>query len=175
MSKAHTQAQRSVAQLANEAVAAKALRDALATVTDDETAIRDTIEGETSLHETIERVMELIRNSEILISGIDRMQETLDARKKRLKDRLAYYRAAVEQAMVIGEITSLELADATVSVRRVSPALEIIEESKIPAAFWKPQDPTLDRPAVTKALKDGQDVPGATLGYGGITLSIRRA
>lgn len=168
-------AQRSTRNLANEAAAATALRDTLAKITDDPEAIRDTIEGETGLHEAISRVMELIREDEILTSGIDRMQETLSARKERLKDRIGFYRAAVEQAMTIGEIPSLTLPDATVTVRRVPAALEIVNESEIPAAYWQPQDPKLDRKAVTDALKAGQEVPGATLGNGGITLSIRRA
>jgi len=161
--------------LANEAAAAKALRDTLATITTDADTIRDTIEGETSLHETITHVMALIRDDEMLVDGIDRMQEALAARKKRLQDRIGYYRAAIEQAMTIGEIQTMELPDATVTVRRVAPALEVIEESKIPAAFFTPQDPKLNRKAVTDALKAGQPVPGATLGNGGITLSIRRA
>lgn len=168
-------AQKSTQQLANEVAAAASLRDALKTVTDDADTIRDTIEGETSLHECIAKVMALIGDDEILITGIERMQETLGARKKRLEDRVDYYRAAIEQAMQIGDIPTLELPDATVTVRRVPPALEVVDESRIPAKFWIAQDPKLDRKALAAALKNREEVPGATLGNGGITLSIRRA
>lgn len=167
--------QRSAQQLANEVAAAKALREALRTITDDGEAVRDTIEGETDLHEAIAGVMGWLRNDEILITGIDRMVEALGARKERLKNRIGYYRAAIEQAMTIGEIQTFELPDATLTVRRVSAKLEIVKESEIPAAYWKAQDPTLDRKAVTDALKAGEAVPGAVLGNGGITLSVRRA
>lgn len=172
---ARTAPQRSAQQLANEVAAAKALRDSLRAITDDDETVRDTIEGETNLHEAIAGVMGWLRNDEILITGIDRMQETLSARKERLKNRIGYYRAAIEQAMTIGELSTLELPDATLSVRRVAPKLEIVKESDIPAAYWKPQDPALDRKALADALKAGEAVPGAMLGNGGITLSVRRA
>lgn len=167
--------QKSAQQLANEVAAAKALRDTLAALTSDPETIRDTIEGETSLHEAIGAVMEFVRDDEILVSGIDRMQETLSARKERVKNRISFYRSAIEQAMLIGEIPALELPDATISVRRVAPGLEIIEESKIPANYWKPQDPKLDRKAVSDALKSGLQVPGCILDNGGVTLAIRRS
>jgi hypothetical protein len=166
---------RATQNLANETAAASALRDTIAKLTDDGETIRDTIEGETGLHEAISKVMGFIRDDEMLIVGIDRMLEALSARKTRLQDRVGYYRAAIEQAMTIGEIQTMELPDATVTVRRVQPKLEVVDESAIPAAFWTPQDPKLDRKAVTDALKAGQEVPGATLGNGGITLSIRRS
>ena len=46
-------------------------------------------------------------------------------------------------------------------------------EALIPAKFWKPQDPKLDRAAVAEALKAGETVPGASLSNGGLSLSIR--
>lgn len=167
--------QRRAADLANEAAAAKALKDSLASLNLDDDTLRDTIEGETNLHEAISAVMGLIRDDEILISGIDRMQEALAARKTRLEDRIEYYRAAVLQAMTIGEIPSLELPDATISARRVPPKLEVVDEAAVPAAFWVAQDPRLDRKALGDALKRGETVPGVTLGNGGISLTIRRA
>jgi hypothetical protein len=167
-------ARKAAQNLANESAAAQALRETIAKLTDDGETIRDTIEGETGLHEAVGKVMAFVRDDEILIAGIDRMVETLVARKKRLEDRVGFYRSAIEQAMVIGEIQTMELPDATVTVRRVAPKLEVVDESAIPAGFWRPQDPKLDRKAVTDALKAGQDVPGAALGNGGITLSIRR-
>jgi len=53
------------------------------------------------------------------------------------------------------------------------PKTIIADEALIPARFWKPSDPKLDRAAVSAALKAGEIVPGATLGNGGFTLSVR--
>jgi hypothetical protein len=168
-------ARKATQNLANEAAAAQALRDSIASLNADADTIRDTIEGETGLHEAISRVMGFIQEDHILIAGIEQMIQTLAARRDRLSDRVDFYRAAIEQAMTIGEIQTMELPDATVTVRRVAPKLEVVDESAIPAVFWTPQDPKLDRKAVTDALKAGNEVPGAMLGNGGITLFIRRS
>lgn len=160
--------------LSKEVAAANALKEALALETDDAEAIRDTIEGETNLHEAIAAVMAEIREDEMMATGIGVMIESLETRKKRLSDRIVFRRAAIERAMLIGEISSLTLPDATISLKRVPPKLEITDEARIPAKFWKPQDPKLDKAALKEALEDGEDVSGASLGNGGISLSVRR-
>lgn len=185
-----TEVQKSSQDLSREVAAAAALRQTLATMTDDADVIRDTIEGETNLHEAIARVMEFIRDDEILLTGIKSMQETLAARKDRIEKRMEFYRSAIEQALMIGQIQKLELADGTLSIRKVPAKLEVIQESEIPARFWVPSDPRLDRKALMDALKEytaelsaavaeGREPPpaiaGAKLGDEGITLSIRRA
>jgi hypothetical protein len=161
--------------LSKQTAAAKALRDTLATLAgDDPELIRDSIEGETDLHEAVAMVSGQIREDEILCLGLSGMIATLEARKHRLEERMGRCRAAIEQALLIGEVKTLALPDATISLKNVPPTVEIINESEIPSEFWKPRDPTLDRPAIKAALKDGRPVPGATLGNGSITISIRR-
>lgn len=162
-------------QISKEMRAAQALKESLLSVTDDTDALRDTIEGETDLHETIALVMAAIRETEILETGLDAMTKALDERAVRLSARRSRYRAAIEQAMTIGEIKTLELADATITLKRVPPKLEIVDEAQIPAEFFEAVDPKLSRKAVQDALKDGRTVPGAILGNGSVTLSIRRA
>lgn len=161
--------------LSKEIAAAKALRESIAAVIgDDEETVRDTIEGETGLHEAIASVMEAIREDQIMIEGLKAMISSLDERQSRLESRVARCRAAIEQAMQIGEIKTLPLPDATLTLKAVAPKLEILDEAKIPAQFWKPSDPKLDRKAVADALKAGAEVPGAMFGNGSITLQIRR-
>lgn len=162
-------------KLAKEAAAANALRKALRGMTDDDEAVRDTIEGETSLHDAIVAVMADIREDEILLAGATKMTEAIGSRMERFKARIARRRAAVEQAMQIGEIKSLELPDATITLKAVPAKIEIEDEAKIPSVYWKTPDPTLDRSALAAALKSKTEVPGARLGNGSITLQIRRA
>jgi hypothetical protein len=162
--------------ISKEIAAARALHEALALVVgDDIEALRDTIEGETNLHEAIKDVIGSIREDEILVAGLTTIITDLEQRKGRLSERIARKRAAIEQAMQIGELKKLELPDCTLSLKSVPPGLEITDEAKIPSKFWKPQDPKLDRNAVKTALKEGEEVPGATLGNGGISLQIRRS
>lgn len=162
--------------LSKEMAAARALRESIAVVLgDDADTLRDTIEGETGLHEAIAAVLGLMREDEILMIGLSGMMATLEARKHRLEERTKRCRAAIEQAMLIGELTRLDLPDASLTIKRVPPNVEIIDEAKVPAEFWKAQDPKLDKSALKAALKDGRAVEGATLGNGGITVQIRRS
>lgn len=160
--------------LAKEMAVVAALKEALALITDDKETIRDTIEGETSLHDTIAAVMDDIREDEILVAGIDTMTKTLVDRKQRIEDRIGWRRAAIERAMLIGELSSLQLPDATISLRQCPRKLEIVDEAKVPAKFWKAQDPVLDKAALKEALTAGEDIAGATLNNGGVSLTIRR-
>jgi hypothetical protein len=48
-----------------------------------------------------------------------------------------------------------------------------VDESHIPEAFWKPQQPKLDRRALLAALKAGEVIRGAALDNGGTALSVR--
>lgn len=162
--------------LAKQMAAAAALRESMAAVLgDDAETMRDTIEGETGLHEAIASVLGLMREDEILMLGLSGMIATLEGRKHRLEERTKRCRAAIEQAMSIGELTRLDLPDASLTLKRVPPNVEITDEAKVPAEFWKAQDPKLDRSALKAALKEGRAVEGATLGNGSITIQVRRS
>lgn len=163
-------------QIAKQIAAAKALRETLAiALGDDADTMRDMIEGETSLHEAIASVMASIREDEMMSVGIGVMMDDLKKRLVRLNERISRKRTAVEQAMIIGELRSLELPDATLTIKAVPPKLEIVDEASVPAKFWFSREPELDRKAIKAALKDGEAVPGATLGNGSVTLQIRRS
>lgn len=186
-----TVAQKTIFDLSKAKAAALVLRETLkVTFGEDKELIHDTIEGETPLHECIGQVMEMIRDDEMLLIGVEAMLETLSLRKDRFKKRIDSYKAAIEQAMLIGEIPKLELADATLSLRAVPPKVEITDEPLIPAAFWKQPEPSLDKTALLASLKEYRDakaaaeeagaeppdpIPGAELGAEGITLALRRA
>lgn len=162
-------------QLHREIKAAEAVKAALLNVTDDTDAIRDTLEGETSLHELVRAVLVSIEDDLTMVDGLTARLSDLRDRKQRFEDRIEAKRSLVEQAMRIAEIQTVETDVATVSTRTVAPSLALIaDESAIPSEFWTPQPPKLDKKALLAALKEGRDVPGATFTNGGTTISIRR-
>jgi hypothetical protein len=163
-----------VDRLQRETEAARILREQLADLMDgDEIAIRDTIEGETNLHELIASVAEDIATDEASVAGIKAHIETMKARKERLERRIEFRRSAILNAMSIGEVKKLELAIATLSRKPVPPKVQIVNEAEIPSQFWKRADPTLDKKAIADALKNNEQVPGATLSNGGETLAVK--
>jgi hypothetical protein len=162
--------------LQQEANAARALKDALAAIPnmDDET-VRDTIEGETSLHEAIAAVMADINEDEILCHGLAVMIKTMCDRQSRLLGRTEARRLAIQKAMEIGEIRTLATPSGTLSLRATPRGLDVTDEKAIPWDYYDPQEPKLNRKRLKDALKDGKEIPGCMLDNGGQTLSIRRA
>ena len=142
---------------------------------DDDQAQADAVEGETSLHEAIASGVARLAEVQTLQLGIDAMVEQLQERGSRFERQRDNIRTAICAAMEAANIKKLELPIATVSLRAVPPKAEIIDEAAIPAKFWKPQDPKLDRKAVLDALKAKETVPGATLSNGGLTISVKGA
>lgn len=160
--------------LERETDAARVLRDHLAEISgDDAELIRDMIEGETSIRELIDAAVEQIGRDRAAVMGIDAFMEQQANRKHRLERRQEAFRVAVRVAMEVAELSKHDLPIATVSRKPLGPKLVTTDEAAIPSAFWKPQPPKLDRKAVTDALKDKQQVPGAELSNGGETLQIR--
>lgn len=146
-------------------------------IEDDAELVADTIEGETNLLEAIDAALSEIDECEILIAGLDEKIKVFEARKKAQKDRTERIRALIEQALVTTEQTSLKLPTATLSLTKRAPGLVITNEADIPARFWIEQErpaPKLDKKALSEALKGNEDVPGATLDNGTLSLSVRR-
>lgn len=160
-----------------EAQAVAALQESLRQLghEGDEALLIDSIEGETSLLEAIDRLLLTVAEATGLAKGASEAAAALSARAARLERRAEAARAVIEQALMIAELEKLERPTATLTLTRRSTKLEVLEEADIPAAFWKAGDPKLDKKALLAALKDGCAVPGACLANGAPTLTIRSA
>jgi hypothetical protein len=87
----------------------------------------------------------------------------MKARLERLEERAKRKRQLVLRAMAEAQISKLAEADFTASLRTGAPTLDVVAEDKIPAAYWKPQPPKLDRQSILAALKTGAEVEGTCL------------
>lgn len=140
---------------------------------DDAQAKADAVEGETDLREAIATGLARIAEVEMLETGITEAMKNLKARADRLGDQKEALRTALTVALELAEVPSLETPLGTISLRSVPPKLEIVEEAEIPSKYWKPQEPKLDKAALTAALKSKDIVPGAKLDNGSVTVMIR--
>ncbi len=184
-----------------EATAAAALKEALGlTDADDMGLTLDTIEGETNFFEALDAALERIVTLEGLQAGLGAAIERLEARRTRMGATIKRARTALEQALNILEIEkALERPAATVGLKKNPPAVVVVEEADIPATYWKPGDPKLDRRALLAALKEREaafaaadkiedaaaraaafaaipePIPGATLSNAPMSLNLRIA
>lgn len=168
---------RSEDKIAREIEAAKALKIALGADAEDAELLRDMIEGETSLYEMIDGVVNLVREDDELLEGIAKREQDIKDRKERIRYRQAGRKAKIEQAMIILEARKLERPEATLSLSRRAAKLVITDESEVPTQFFKRQDPVLDKKGLAAALKalseTDEPIPGAVLEPSPDSLSIR--
>ena len=161
--------------LAHSLTAYRTIRDriiALDADIDDET-LSDTLEGVTDLHEVIAAVVRSALVDEALSKGLKGHIEVLQDRLERLSDRAKKRREIARDAMIEADVRKVAAPDFTVSVRSGSPALVVTDEGAIPAPYWLPRDPRLDRSGLLGDLKRGMTVTGVALSNPEPVLSVR--
>ena len=160
--------------LHNEAEAARNLLAQMAGIIgDDEDTKRDLVEGETDLRGAIAAAVQLIGEDKAAIAAIKEYAGKLGMRSDRLEKRIENTRTAIAVALDLAREKSIETPFGTVSLKNMPPSVIVTEEADIPSPFWKPQPNKLDKAAVLKALKAGEQVTGATLSNGGQTIAIK--
>jgi hypothetical protein len=130
-------------------------------------------EGETTLLEAIDFILEADLIDEALIQGLKTSKDTLAVRLHRLQERRASRRAILEQALFLLERKSLERPTATLTLSDRAPALVVEEEAQIPARFFDLK-PVLNRRLLKEALEAGDEIAGAKLSNGSVTITVRR-
>jgi hypothetical protein len=75
--------------------------------------------------------------------------------------------------MVEAGLKKITADDFTMSIRAGSPALIVVDEARIPAQYWEPREPRLNKLAILAELKGGGFVDGTALSNPQSTLSIR--
>jgi hypothetical protein len=139
----------------------------------DEETIQDTLEGITDLHEIIASVIRSALVDDALHQGLRCRLAEMKERLSRLELRASKKRQLALGAMTEVGLTKLEQPDFTASARAGSPSIVIIAENTIPAVYWLPQPPKLDRQTILGELKRGAIVPGAELSNPPPVLMVR--
>jgi hypothetical protein len=139
----------------------------------DEETLLDTLEGMTNLHEMIAAVVRSRLDDLAFASAVRARISDMQARLARFEERADKKKEVITHVMDRAALKKITEADFTLSLRPTGPPLVIVDEKQIPDDFWRPQPAKLDRTGLTAALKTGKDVPGAMLGNGGVTISVR--
>jgi hypothetical protein len=133
----------------------------------------DTLEGITDLHEMIGAIIRSALVDDALQCGLRTRLEDMRHRLTRLEERGAKKRQLALEAMCEVGLKKLEQPDFTASARAGLPPLTVVSESSVPANYWIPQPPKLDRQALLADLKRGAEIAGAQLGNPKPTLAVR--
>jgi len=139
----------------------------------DEQALRDTLEGISDLPEALAAAVRNYLGDLALAAALGMRISDMQERLNRFEARAERIRALLTQVMERAQINKLQEPDFTVSLRAIPPGLVVCNETDIPQDFWKPQPAKLDKKGLLAALGSGQVIPGASLGNGGTTISVR--
>jgi len=133
----------------------------------------DTLEGATDLHEALIDVAKEVMEREAANVGLSSLIADLQDRKRRNESTADALRTIILQAMDTAGIPQIKSDFCTLSKRDTKGKLVVVDEALIPAKFFVPQEPVLDKKALSAALEAKEEVAGATLSNGGISLTIR--
>ena len=130
-------------------------------------------EGETDLMDALDCMIDADICDDALIQGLKAAKDTMAARLHRLEERKKSRRAIIEQALMLLQCASLERPGATISLAERSPSLVIEEEAAVPVQYFDLK-PTLNKRRLKEALQTGDEIAGARLSTGSLTLTVRR-
>lgn len=139
----------------------------------DEETLADTLEGLTDLNEIIAAILRAALNDEAFADGLKTRIAEMQGRLERLAERASKRRQIAREAMIDADIKKIMAPDLTVSLRLGNPGLTIIDEASIPATYWTPRTPRLNRQELLSDLKQGRLVAGALLSNPESIISVR--
>ncbi len=139
----------------------------------DEETLMDTLEGMTSLTDSLAELLRSSQEDQSLASALRGRMSDMQERCGRFEERARKKRELVCTVMEEADLKKLTEPDFTVSLRPARAPLMIIDEEAIPGDYWKPQPAKLDRMGLISALSNGRDIAGAVLGNPPLTISVR--
>jgi hypothetical protein len=129
---------------------------------EDEILRADVIEGETDAFDFIAQVVREIGGAKILELGSAAYIAELQSRKARFERRQDALRELLLKVMQSAQLSKVELAEATVSVRQGPAKVMIVDETQIPEDYLRIVS-TPDKIKIREALVANEPVPGAML------------
>ncbi len=139
----------------------------------DEETLMDTLEGMTTLTDSLAELLRSSQEDQSLASALRSRMSDMQERCARLEERARKKRELVCTVMEEADLKKLVEPDFTVSLRPSRAPLMIIDEAAIPGDYWRPQPAQLDRMGLISALSNGRDIPGAVLGNPPMTIAVR--
>ena len=142
-------------------------------VEDDAELLADMLEGETNLNGLLERIMSIKFNDEDMDAALELRGKAIQARRERYRARADAMKDLALSLMQAAKLDKIELTEATLSIRKPSKRVEVVNEDEIPSQLMRiTKSP--DRVEIKKQLEAGETVPGCVMGVGEIGLTVRR-
>ena len=130
---------------------------------------------ETETEDTLDRLRRMLRAArwaEKQAAAVKEMEADLKDRRARFEAKAEQIRSIVQWALAEIGVDKLTAPDFTASVRETPPSVVVNDLSLIPDEYVRVTRAP-DKTALKEALKAGAVIPGADLGNGGSSLTVR--
>lgn len=140
-------------------------------LTEDEEFLLDVLEGETSLHDVVGKLVDGAREQKAMQDAVGDMIETLRGRQGAWKVREAATRNLILRLLQVAGVRKVTIPQATVSIAAARKTVVIIDETQLPEEAFVVEK-RVSKTKLKSLLEEG-DVTGAAFSNGGETLTIR--
>lgn len=133
----------------------------------DPDVLRDTLElidGE--IEDKADNCAKVIKNLEGESKTIEEEIERLNRKKKGIDNSINSIKKNLERCMIVTGKRKFKTTLFSFGIQKNAPSINVKDESKIPAQFWKKQDPKLDRTSLKEFLKENGNTEYAELVQG---------
>jgi len=130
----------------------------------DEEAIQGSIETiEWELDEKADNYAHLIKIINGEIDMLKAEEQRLNARRKQREAFIARLKHNLEESMLSTGRTKFKTVYHTFYIQKNPPALQIVDEDKLPGDYWIQPPPIIDKSTIKDVLNNGGEVDGAVL------------
>lgn len=148
------------------------LIEAYPDLAEDESLRTDVIEGETNAFRIIERALSERQEAEMMAGAVKVREIELAARRGRFERKSAAMKHLIKAIMRAADLSKLTLAEATLSIIKPRPSVEVHSVDDLPQGYFQPVRKP-DTAAIKSALERGEEIPGAFLVTGEPGLMVR--
>jgi hypothetical protein len=139
---------------------------------DDLTECLDSIED--AIDEKASNIVKLVASLDVDVSGLDAEIKRLQARKKAVTNNQERLREYLRYNMEVTGITKIKHTLFNITLGKPTVTAEIVDIDFLPDNYVNTEVVIkADKKAILKALKDGEDIPGAILSTGKSRLLIK--
>jgi hypothetical protein len=139
---------------------------------DDEDAYLDTLDGETDVLDLVGETLKRINEADAGVIACKTLMQQYQERKSLHEHRKEKLNKILKTVLLCTEQSKIPHELATVSLRKGTESVSIIDEKEIPSQLCKVSI-TPDKTEIKKQLKAGIKIDGAELVTGAQTVSIR--
>lgn len=130
----------------------------------DEVTFRDTLESiQEEIDDKVENTAKLMRSFQVDVDALKLEEKRLADRRRAIEKRIESIKDYLKNQMEVAGIDKVKRPTLTVSIANNPPSVEIEDESLIPFDYMVPQPARIDKKALLTALKEGQDISGASI------------